>query len=54
MTIARSVGHTAHGLDSKNCGDGGATSQQSYPQACGKRRKLKNNLRFTGDSDVLL
>jgi hypothetical protein len=54
MTIARSVGHRAHGLDSMVCGNGAATSQQSYPQACGKHRKLKNNLWFTADSDVLL
>jgi hypothetical protein len=48
------VGYRTLGIRDIVCGGGERSSQQSYPQACGKLRKLKNNLWFTGDSDVLL
>jgi hypothetical protein len=54
MSITRSVGERTQGFGGRVCGNGAATSQQSYPQACGKPRKLKNNPWFTGDSDVSL
>jgi hypothetical protein len=52
--LIRSVGYRTQQARSPFFVPVNRSSQQSYPQACGKPRNLKNNPQLSGDCDVLL